>query len=286
MLRSIRVGGREPLVTPIYSNTAIGIQMRSRCQVGGVVTTQIQRNSDPRQQTILNIVRQLHVLHKRVIVRRGLLQHPPVHLPRRKRNRVGIVRVRRLHTLHKQVVKVQLPNMQRRGPSIRIVWLHRIIRLHNHMQVRDAAVIMAREQRVKGRHPLVVGELHTAEKGRVEAALALGRGDARVHARAVAVPNIGEDLGRGCAGVHVDKLQLEVHGHAGLALGDVGANGLARDIIGPNRGLGDQGARVVAPKDGLLWCLDRVARPRRVVALRGIYRQICQVSLLMGHGLW
>lgn len=137
--------------------------MRRRRQVRVMVAAQVQRNRDPRQQAILNVVRQLHILHKRVIVRRGLLQHPPVQLPRCELDGVGVVRVGGLDGVDERVVEVQLTDVQRRAGRVRVVGLQCHVGLHHDVQVRHAAFIVAGEQGVEARHALfVVSELDAA----------------------------------------------------------------------------------------------------------------------------
>lgn len=250
-----------------------------------MITAQVHRDRDPGQQSVGEIATKLHVLDVGVIVGRGLLQHPAVNLPAGKGNVVGVVRVGGLDGVDQGVLKVYLPDVQRGAARVRVVGLHRVVVLGDEVEVSDAVVVVAGEERVKSRDAILVGELHAAQKGRVEAALAV-RVHARVDARAVAVPDVGGNVGNGAARVHVHELYVNVHRHARLSLGNVLADELSGDIVRANSGFWHQCAGVVRPENSLFRCVESVIQARSLVMAEvGINLEICEISLLMVHFL-
>lgn len=138
--------------------------------------------------------------------------------------------------------------------------------------------------RVESCDAVLVRELHTTEERVVEGILSL---DARVRASAVAVPHVGRHIHDGQARGHVDELHLDVHRDAALALGNVGADILARDVVRADGGLGHEGARVVAAEEGRLGRAEGVVRVRLglVVADLDVLEQLGHVALLVGERL-
>lgn len=137
--------------------------------------------------------------------------------------------------------------------------------------------------RIEGYDAIIVRDLDTTQKGVVERVLGL---NARVIASAVAVPHVGRHLRDGQARGHINKLQVDMHGHTGLALGDVRADVLAQDIVGADGRLGDQGAGIIAAEDG---CLGRrlriIERGRPVMVDSDIVEERRHVTLLVAKGL-
>lgn len=119
-----------------------------------------------------------------------------------------------------------------------------------------------------------VGLNNAAKESRVQVAgiiavsVAGGR-DARVDAGSVAVPKIHVDGRHRLASAGVDKLDVEIKGHALLAVDDVAPQQLAVDIIRPLSDLGLQNAgRVVREERGLVVAIGS-ARGRLVGGVVG-----------------
>lgn len=256
----------------------------SRRQICGVIAAQVDGHRDPGQQTVREVATELHVLDVGVVVVGGLLEHPAVDLPAGELDGVGVVRVRRLDGVDERVFKVDLADVQRGAARVRVVRLHGVVVLGDEVEVGNAVVVVAGEQGVKGRDAVVVAELHAAQEGRVQSALAV-RVDARVHARAVAVPDVGRDARNRSARVHVDELDVDVHGHARLTFGDVLADELAGHVVWTNSSLRNQRASVVGAKDGLLGRLESVLQARSLVVTDvGVSLEVGEISLLVIHG--
>lgn len=250
-----------------------------------MIAAEVDGHGDPGQESVLEVAAELHVFDVGVVVVGGLLQHPAVNLPAGELDGVGVVRVRRLDGVDERVLKVNLADVQRCAARVGVVGLHCVVVLGDEMEVRDAVVVVAREERVKGRDAVVVAELHAAQERRVQAALAV-RVDARVHARAVAVPDVGRDARDRPARVHVDELDVNVHGHAGLTLGDVLADELAGHVVRANGGLRHQRASVIGAEDGLLRRLKSILQARSLVVTEvGVSLEVGEISLLVVHGL-
>jgi hypothetical protein len=88
----------------------------------------------------------------------------------------------------------------------------------------------------------------------------------RVNASGIAVPDIDQEVSDGLAVVDVHELEVEVQVDAGLALGDVLADQLARDKVRSNGDLGNEGALRVGSEDGVQGGIQIVAKVRGVVA--------------------
>lgn len=287
-LRGIGVRWRKSLVAGRVLNTASVVQVSVGRQVGVVHTAQIQCDGDPSEKTILNVVCQLDVFDKRIVIGGGLFQHPSVELPCRVVDCVGVVGVSCLNLLDERVVKVQLTDVQRCGilSPIGVVGEYSVVGLHNQVEMCDSVVVVTREKRVVDDNSIVIRHLNTTQEGRVQSSFAIRGVDAGVCTSGIAVPDISENLGGRLAGIHVQELEFDVHRNTRLTLGDVGANLLSCDIVRANRRLRDQRASVVAAKDRLLGSFQSVARAGHVVAGRSVLLQHCQIPFLVGHGLW
>lgn len=121
--------------------------------------------------------------------------------------------------------------------------------------VRGTRVIVTRDDLVKADHAMLIGDLDTAQERAVkttESVVSSWGFGARVATRGISAPDVDEQRGHGLAGIHIDELELQVHRNANLVLGDVAADELALDVVGPN-GLGaTQDGRRVGTKDILI----------------------------------
>lgn len=135
------------------------------------------------------------------------------------------------------------------------VALDRGVGVGEQVRVHGAAVVVTREDGLKGHDALGVGELDAAEVGRVEAVggvVAAGV-DAAVDAGGVGVPDVDGYILNGLAGRDVNVLNLEVgvYSFRVQVLLDVGTKVFALDVVGAIGNLGSQNAAGVGAKDVL-----------------------------------
>lgn len=117
-----------------------------------------------------------------------------------------------------------------------------------------AAGVVAREEGVEGGDALLVGGLQAAEEGLVEHRGVLrvavaGVGCPGVDARGVAAEDLEVGADDGLAGLHVDDLEVVVHGDALLVVDEVLADVFTGDVVGATLSLRSQDAGSVRGKD-------------------------------------
>jgi hypothetical protein len=113
---------------------------------------------------------------------------------------------------------------------------------------------MTREKSLKGYDTIRIRLLDSTMEsvvqvaGVIDVSIAVGN-NARVHTRAVAVPDLEESFRHRLARVHIDDLNVERKRYTRLILGDVLADELALDPVGTLSRLGTQNAAVVAGEE-------------------------------------
>lgn len=110
-----------------------------------VVDGGVDGDGDPREHAVGNVLGQLDVLDKGVVVGGGLLEHPAVLLGRRVGDRVERVRRRGLDLLDEGVVKVQLADMLGHAADVGPVLELRDVGLRDEVEVGDAVRVVTRE---------------------------------------------------------------------------------------------------------------------------------------------
>lgn len=191
--------------------------MRVRGLVGGGV----DEDGEVGEEAVLEGVAEEDVVGEGVVLGGGGLGVDAVVLVEGEGLGVGAVGLEQLDRVDQALVEEELPDVVRLAVrQVRVVRQHRRVLRAHQVDVRRPSRVVPREHRVELRHAVFVGWLDTAPVDRVETALA-HRGDARVDARGVAVPDVDQHVGDRFAGVDIYELQVKVEGNSSLAIGQV-----------------------------------------------------------------
>lgn len=212
---------------------------------------------------------EVDVLRERVVVVVRLVRGPHVVVVGDRLFSVGVVRVSGLNSATKNLIKEQLSHvgLQRfivcqlfctfdveigvtdnRAADHGAVRGGRGVDVSHNVLVRRATFVMSRKDRIKLRHPLIVGVLDTTEKGAVQTSLAIRYVYTGVRSCGVGLiqsvlisgfirlggtysPDINVKVRYRLAGVNVDELEIKVEGNTRLILSNIAANELAEYII-------------------------------------------------------
>lgn len=145
----------------------------------------------------------------------------------------------------------------------------------NDMLMGRPPLIMSRKQRVKVDYAVCISWLNTAQIGGAESSLA-GSADTTVAALRIAGPDIDQHVGW-LAGVDINELQLQMHGHARHRLHDVGADMLLVDKVRPISIIRCQGAAGIGAEERRNRCILVILEAALIVALGRPLTKRCSI---------
>lgn len=140
-----RVTRPSPLTRALNTHAAARIVMRSSIILVAMISCHVDAHRDPGQHTVRDVVRQLDVVDKRVVVGGGLLEHPAVFGWGGVGDRVGGVGVGGFDFLDEGVVKVELANVLGYAADVGSVGDYGHVALGDYVEVGDAICVVARE---------------------------------------------------------------------------------------------------------------------------------------------
>lgn len=213
-----------------------------------MISTSVDTDLDPREQTICRAIAEVHKLWERVVGSVRLDDAPHVLVVGGALGGVGVVRLEGLDIDDEVFGVEQLADVRDGAALSSAVLTQRDIRLGQQMCVGGAAIVVAWEDGLEGDDAVFVGLLDAPEEGAVETALA--RLHAGVNARGITVPDVDVEATDRLAGVDVDVLDVEVEVDAGLTLFDVRAHKLTEDVVGSSGDFRSEYAGGVGGEDG------------------------------------
>lgn len=202
-------------------NTAALVVVGGGVGLGGLVGGKVDEDSEIGEDAVgEEVLTQHDVVDEGVVLGGGLLGVDAVVLVECQALRVGDVGLVELDGRDQALVEEELADVVGHAVSqVRVVGQYRRVRRAEHVDVRCAASVVAREHGVELHHTVLVRDLDAAPVRRVQASLAVAH--ARVNARRVAGPNVDQHVRDRLKGVELDELQVEVKGNTGLGVGNI-----------------------------------------------------------------